>query len=324
MIKNRGSAWAALSLLGLLACGRGEQMEGRFQGVVEYDERDLSFEVAGRIVEVKVREGDALTPGTVIARLDDRLARSSLEARTSDARAAEDQLRLLRAGARSEDVQAMRARLESAKASEALAERSAARARSLSDAQAVTRAALDEAETQLERARAERRALEENLRALSSGARSQEVEAASDRLQAARAAADLERERLARHELQAHQVAEVLEVHLEANELAPAGVPVVTVADVVRPHADVFVPQAEIAGIHVGDRMQARVDGVAEEIGGQVELIERRTQFTPRYLFSDSERGHLVVRVRVRLADPSKRLHAGIPIFVRRGEAGHE
>ena len=94
---------------------------------------------------------------------------------------AEQQWQLVRAGARSEDVRALQARLSAARAVEALAERNAERTRNLAAAQAVDAGGARTRPTaQLERARSERRALEENLRG--AGARrprSQELEAAA-------------------------------------------------------------------------------------------------------------------------------------------------
>jgi HlyD family secretion protein len=312
MIKN-----AVVALLLLAGCKRAAGEDGRFQGVVEFEERDMAFEVAGRVTTVAVRAGDAVAAGKVIATLDDRLARTALAAREGEARAAADQVALLKAGARAEDVRALRARLEAARANEGVLERSAARARRLTAAEALTQAAADEAEGQLERARGERRALEENLRALSRGARSQEIEGAQNRLEAAQAAAELERERVDRHQLRAGQDAEVLEVHIEPSEMAAAGVPVVTVADVGRPYVEVFVPQGRLSGIRAGIPAFAKVDGVAQEIAGRVELVRRRTEFTPHYLYSEAERSNLVVRVRARFSDPQHKLSAGIPAFVR-------
>jgi multidrug resistance efflux pump len=314
---TRGRALALACVVTTLGCHRTDSDGTRYQGVIEYEERDLGFEVSGRVVEIPVRAGDPLAVGTLIARLDGSLAATTLAARQSEARAAEDQLGLLRAGARGEDVRAMRARLEAAKATEALLERSAARVRKLTEQGALTPTALDEAESQRQRAEAERHALEENLAALAGGARRQEIQVAEHRLAAAQSAVQLERERLARHELRAREPGEVLEVHLEASEMAPAGVPVVTTADVTRPYAEVFVPEGATASVRVGAPVQARVDGVAQEIPGRVELVGRRTEFTPRYLFSESERGNLVVRVRVRLDDSRRQLHAGVPAFVR-------
>ena len=41
-------------------CRRSDGDGTRFQGVIEYEERDLGFEVSGRLVEIAVRAGDTL------------------------------------------------------------------------------------------------------------------------------------------------------------------------------------------------------------------------------------------------------------------------
>ena len=47
-----------------------------------------------------------------------------------------------------------------------------------------------------------------------------------------------------------------------------------------------------------------------------MENVGRKTEFTPRFIFSERERPNLVVRIRVRIEDPEERLHAGVPAFV--------
>jgi multidrug resistance efflux pump len=310
----------------LVGCAEHRLDADTFQGVVEYEERDLGFEVTGRITELAVHEGDPLAPQGLIARLAPELERSALAARESEARAAAEQLDLLRAGSRPEDVRGLAARFDAARAAEALARATAERTRKLAAAQAATRAALDQAETQLQRAEADSRAAEEALRAARRGARVQEVGAARDRLAAAQASSDMQRERVSRYELRALEASEVLEVHLRTGELAVPGLPVVTVADTGHPYADVFVPEAAVGGIAVGARARARIDALAHDLPGHVERISRRTEFTPRYLFSPAERASLVVRVRVRLDDPKRELHAGVPAFVHveRGQSGKQ
>ena len=56
---------------------------------------------------------------------------------------------------------------------------------------------------------------------------------------------------------------------------------------------------------------------MGHELSGKVEHIARRTEFTPRYLFSEKERSTLVVRVRVRVDDSKEELRAGVPAFIR-------
>jgi len=77
------------------------------------------------------------------------------------------------------------------------------------------------------------------------------------------------------------------------------------------------VPQAKISQVFVGETAKVKIDALSLELSGQVEHIARRTEFTPRYLFSEKERDTLVVRVRVRVADPKQQLRAGVPAFVR-------
>ena len=107
----------------------------------------------------------------------------------------------------------------------------------------------------------------------------------------------------------------MLTVHLEASELANVGTPVVTVADTRRPYVDVFVPEGRIGEVKLGGRVRVRVDAEDVAFAGVVEHIAQRTEFTPRFLFSDRERPNLVLRVRVRIDDPDQRLHAGVPAF---------
>ena len=137
------------------------------------------------------------------------------------------------------------------------------------------------------------------------------------RLAAAEAEVALEDTRIKRYALRADSPGEVLHVHVELGEMAAIGTPVVTLADTNHPYADVFVPQSEVGGIRVGAPARVRVDAVAQELDGRVERISRRTEFTPRYLFSRGERTNLVIRVRVRVDDPRHELHAGPPAFVR-------
>jgi HlyD family secretion protein len=103
---------------------------------------------------------------------------------------------------------------------------------------------------------------------------------------------------------------------VEAGEIVSPGVPVLTVADTRRPYADLFVPQGDIAGIAPGRAAEVHVDALAEPLPARVEYVEQRTEFTPRFLFSEGERPNLVIRVRVRIDDPNRKLSAGLPAFV--------
>jgi HlyD family secretion protein len=317
------SARVACALLLLAAGCRGSSEDERpvFQGVVEYDERLLAFELGGRLERINVSEGEAATAGKVVAELDAELGRALVDARVREAEAARSQADLLQAGSRREDVAGAAARVRAARASEKLLETNLARERTLAARGVTPQAVIDDLEAQLARARAERQSLEQNTAALSKGARPQEREAALARAAAADATVKLESARVERHELRAPAPGLVLDVHVETGEVVSAGAPIITLGDTQHPYVEVFVPQGELAGIRIGVAADVRVDSLPSALKGRVEHVSPKTEFTPRFLFSERERPNLVIRVRVRLDDPKQLLHAGVPAFVvfRRG-----
>jgi HlyD family secretion protein len=268
---------ALLPLVALQACtGAGAGPVDTYQGTIELDQRVLGFEAAGRVQAVAVDRGQVVEAGQVLARLDPSLEELATAARAAEAAAAVAQVDLVRAGARAEDIRAIAARVRAAQAAENLLQRDLARDRRLLERGATPPAVVSNLEGQLERAVAERQSLEHQLRALREGARAPEVAGAEARV----------------------------------------GTPVVSMADRARPFADVFVPQAELAGLDVGDAAHVRVDAHEQTFDGAIEHIAPTTEFTPRFLFSPRERPNLVVRVRVRIEDPAGALHAGVPAFI--------
>jgi len=317
--RGLGSVLSAIAFVGPVAgCARGEPLpkEEMYQGVAELDDRRLAFELSGKIIGIQAREGDRVTAGTVMATLDGALDAQARAARDLEAKVAEVEARLVAKGARPEEVSAARAHVRAAKAAEDLVKRQLARERDLHDRGVTPEARLDELEGQYARAVAEREALESNLANLQRGARSEEREAAKVRAEAARATVTLDDLRIERSELRAPSDVLVLDVHAEPGEVVAPGAPVFTVAEPGRVHAEVFVPEGRLAGIDVGDRASVRADGIPSPLAGKVEHVARRAEFTPRYLFSDRERPHLVMRVKIRIDDPKSLLHAGVPVFV--------
>jgi HlyD family secretion protein len=317
MIKNSGLA--ILGLVVMAGCARARadtKEEERFQGVAELDERQLAFEVSGRLLELRAREGDRVARGAVVASIDGALEEQARAARDLEAQAAQAQAELVNKGARPEEIASMQARVRAAQATVDLLQKQVDRERTLHERGVTPTVRLEELEGQLSRATAEREALESALRDLGRGARKEEKQAAARRAEAARATVALDDLRIGRRELHAPLDALVLDVHAEPGEVVAAGAPVLTVADPQRIHADIFVAQGRLGGVDVGDRVRAQADGVPGVLQGSVEHISRRTEFTPRFLFSERERPNLVVRVRVRLDDPKQLLHAGVPVFV--------
>ena len=318
MVKNIGLQRLALGVLVALcsACDRGRDEPDAWQGIVEFDERLLAFEIAGRVKSIAVDEGDLVDAGAELARLDDTLDRLEREARAAEARAVHADLALITAGTRTEDVRSLQASLAAAKSAEALAKQTLAREQQLARSGDSRAADMDAAQSGLSTANANRRDLEARLARAKHGARPQEIEAAQARADAADTAVRSADERIARRVLKTDTAGVVLDVHVDPDEFAQSGATIVTLGDTHHPYIDVFVPEGRVDGIEVGRAALVRVDAHPEPFDGKVEYVARETEFTPKFLFSDRERPNLVVRVRVRVDAPAGDLHAGLPAFV--------
>ncbi len=314
MVNN---SWLVAAIVALAGCSEaaGAPTQG-FQGVLEFDERELAFEVGGRVQSVAVHRGSALSPGAPVASLDDSLARPAREVRAADLDAARARLSLLRAGARPSDVRALEAQITGARATEDMLARNLQRARGLAASGSAPSAQVDDLAGQYDRARAERAALDERLHTVRLGARAQEVSAAQAQVAAATQAVALEEQRLARYALRAQAAGTVVDVLVDPGDVVAPGATVALVADTAHPYVDVFVPQGRIGAVRLDARATVRVDATRDTFAGRVEDVGREAEFTPRFLFSEQERPNLVIRVRVRVDDPQRRLHAGVPTFV--------
>jgi HlyD family secretion protein len=286
------------------------------QGIVELEERTLALDVAGLVATVHVRAGDVLAAQQKLLELDATLVNFDVQGREAEVRAVKAELDLLLAGSRPEAVRTIQADLAAARSERQVAERQLARQKQLAASGALGVAELDGAEAAVAAILGRVGHLEQQLRLAQAGARSQEVDRAAARLEAAQAALLAARERSTRHQLEAGAAGVVLDVHVDPGEFVPLGAPLVTVADVSRPYVDVFVPEGFLANVVLGGAAEVRSDGVPGVLRGRVEHVGRHMEFTPRFLFSPRERANLVVRVRVRIDDPEGVLRAGIPAFV--------
>ncbi|MCA9581766.1 MAG: HlyD family efflux transporter periplasmic adaptor subunit [Myxococcales bacterium] len=308
---------ATATLLLAWGCAGGPEGAAPFQGVVEFEETILAFEVGGRITEIGPRRGDTVDPKDVLARLDPTLIELERKARMADLKAAKAQLSQLEAGTLPTQVRATAAEMRAAKAHAQTLENDLHRQEELFEKGAVPPSVVDRLRTELAAAQAQTAALGERLRGARDGARAEEILAAEARVESVQAAIAAIDEKISRHELRAGFAATIVDRLKEPGEIAAAGTPILSLADPGHPYVDIFVPQDSIAAVNIGQTASTTIDALgAQTVPGKVEHISQRTEFTPRYLFSERERAALVVRVRVRIEDEQRRLRAGVPAFV--------
>jgi HlyD family secretion protein len=315
MINNWGWALMACAVV-QVGCQESSHFPSGFQGVIEFEERQLAFEFAGRLTHLNVDVGSRLQVGELIASLDDSLERAQKPIRDNEATAAEERVQLVKAGARPEEVRVAEARVRAAAALEQQLRNSLDRERQLLATGATPRVISEDLQSQLERAVAQRQELEQALKLTVRGARKEEVAHASAQAKASMASVDALEQRLKHYVPETPLAGDVVQVYIRPGEVVGVGTPIVALADTSHPYADVFVPQGNVGEFAVGREVYVKVDSLDASVRGEVEWLGRQVEFTPRFLFSEQERPNLVIRVRIRIDDEDRRLRAGVPAFV--------
>lgn len=248
-------------------------------GVIEpaSDPVPLSFEQPGRVVEVRVAEGDRVVRGQVVARIDDRLAVARVrqaEAALAAARARRD--RVAR-GARPEELRMAEADARAASAVLRERSRTATRAAQLLAAGAGTEAASDGAHEAVEAADATAASADARVALLRRGERRETRREAIAAVEAAEATLEEARILLDQTVLRAPRDGVVLRRFVEPGQHVAQTPPttVLTMADLSTLRVRAEVDEADVGRVHVGLRGYATADAFgSRRFPGRIVHIE--------------------------------------------------
>lgn len=310
----------ALAALGVWYGTRGDGTAGELSasGTVEATTADLGFELPGRLAEIHVEEGDTVSPGQELARLDTRELEANAEAARAQVASAEARLRELLAGARSQEIASAEAALRSAAQRAETARRDLARARTLFEGGAISRQALDQAETAVEVAESAHEQARESLGLLREGPRAETIQA--QRAQVAQARANVARVEatLANAVVTAPMSGLVTIKHRRPGETVAPGTPVITLLDRSDRWVRIYVREDQIGRVRIGMPASIASDTYPDQrYEGRVVFIGSEAEFTPRNIQTEAERTKLVYPVKVQITgDEAHALKPGLPADV--------
>ncbi len=250
----------------------------RGNGRIEADLIDVSPRLAGRVAEIKVREGDRVQPGDVLAIMD----------------TAELESQLMRAGAAVASAEAAvgvaTAQVAEAEAKLALARSEQARAETLSTRDLLSPQDLDIRRTETQVAEAGLAAARANLRAKQ---RSVDAEAAGRAEVAAR---------IADSTLCAQGAGRVLYRLAQPGEILGNGGKLLTLVSLEDVYMEFFLPATEAPRVRIGDEARVVPDIMPDTaVPAVVSFVSPQAQFTPKQVETVTERESLMFRVRVSL-----------------------
>lgn len=244
------------------------------QGQVEATEYRVSSKVPGRILELRVSEGDYVKVGDTLAIIDAPEVKAKMvqaESAESGANALEE---MAKKGARQEQVRGAYEVLQQAKAGLEIAEKSYKRVQRLFEEGVMTQQKRDEAFASYKAMEAQMKAAQSQYDMVRNGVRQEEKLAAAAQVNRAKGAVQ-EVEAYMRETVQTAQMeGEVSEVYPKVGELVGTGSPIMTVSIMNDVWGTFNVREDQLNGMKIGDTFTAYSPAFNKELKMKVYYIK--------------------------------------------------
>ena len=260
-----------VALIGFLALGREPDVK---QGQVEVSEYRVSSKVPGRILEIRVKEGDYVKVGDTLAILDAPDVRAKMEqARSAENAAAALELKAQN-GARKEQIQGAFSVLQQAKAGYEIAEKSYNRIQRLFDEGVVSAQKRDEVYANYKAMEAQMKAAQSQYDMAVNGARMEDKMAAAAQVGRARGAVNEVKSYIHETVQVAQMEGEVADIYPKVGELVGTGSPIMSIAVMEDMWGTFNIREDQLNGMKVGSEFTAFVPAFNKDIKMKVYYLK--------------------------------------------------
>ena len=260
-----------VALIGFFTLGRDPEV---MQGSVEVSEYRVSSKVPGRILEIRVKEGDYVKVGDTLAILDAPEVRAKMQqAQGAESAAAALELKA-RNGARKEQIQGAFQVLQQAKAGLEIAEKSYKRVQRLFDEGVMSAQKRDEAFAQYKAYEAQAKAAQSQYDMAVNGARQEDKLAAQAQTARAKGAVNEVSSYINETVQTAQMEGEVSSVYPKVGELVGTGSPIMTISIMDDMWGTFNVREDQLNGMQVGTEFTAFVPAFNKDIRMKVYYLK--------------------------------------------------
>ena len=252
-----------MGVIGFFALGRDPEF---IQGEVEVSEYRVSSKVPGRILEIRVEEGDFVNVGDTLAIIDAPDVRAKmLQARGAETSATAME-QMAQNGARKEQVQAAFQLLQKAKAGLEIAEKSYNRVQKLFDEGVLSAQKRDEAYANYKAMQATMEAAQSQYDMAVNGARQEEKLAAMGQANRAKGAVEEVNSYISETVQVAQMAGEVSSIYPKVGELVGTGSPIMTISIMDDMWGVFNVREDQLNGMQVGTEFSAFVPAFNKDV----------------------------------------------------------
>mgnify|MGYP004477402371 FL=1 len=307
---------AVVAVIGAMSI---KQEPETIQGQVEVSEYRVSSKVPGRILEIRVKEGDYVNVGDTLAILDAPEVRAKMTQAQSAENAAAAMDEMANNGARQEQVRGAFAVLQQAKAGLEIAQKSYNRVQRLYDEGVMTAQKRDEAFANYKALEAQVKAAQSQYDMARNGARSEEKKAAAAQVNRAKGAV-AEVNSYIHETMQIAQMAgEVSDVYPKVGELVGTGSPIMSVSLMNDIWGTFNVRENQLDGMKVGSIVTAFVPAFKKEIRMKVYYIKDQGSYAVwKATKSNGQYDLKTFEVKARPMDKLEGLRPGMSLILKR------
>lgn len=307
---------AVVAVIGAMSI---KQEPETIQGQVEVSEYRVSSKVPGRILEIRVKEGDYVNVGDTLAILDAPEVRAKMTQAQSAENAAAAMDEMANNGARQEQVRGAFAVLQQAKAGLEIAQKSYNRVQRLYDEGVMTAQKRDEAFANYKALEAQVKAAQSQYDMARNGARSEEKKASAAQVNRAKGAV-AEVNSYIHETMQIAQMAgEVSDVYPKVGELVGTGSPIMSVSLMNDIWGTFNVREDQLDGMKVGSIVTAFVPAFKKEIRMKVYYIKDQGSYAVwKATKSNGQYDLKTFEVKARPMDKLEGLRPGMSLILKR------
>ena len=267
---------AVVALIGFFAIGRDPEL---IQGQVEVSEYRVSSKVPGRILEIRVNDGDYVKVGDTLAILDAPEVRAKMEQARSAENAAAAQEEMARNGARQEQIQGAFQLMQQAKAGLEIAEKSYQRIQRLFDEGVMSAQKRDEVYANYKAMEAQYKAAESQYEMAKNGARYEDKKAAAALVGRAKGAVNEVNSYIHETVQIAQMEGEVTDIYPKVGELVGTGSPIMTIAVMSDLWGTFNVREDQLNGLEIGKTFTAFVPAFNKNVEMKVYYMKDQGSF---------------------------------------------
>ena len=260
-----------VAIIGFLVLDRDPDV---IQGQVEVSEYRVSSKVPGRILELRVKEGDFVKVGDTLAILDAPEVRAKMEQAQSAQNAAAAMELKAQNGARKEQIQGAFSVLQQAKAGFEIAEKSYSRVQRLYDEGVMSAQKRDEAYANYKAMEAQMKAAQSQYDMAVNGARMEDKMAAAAQVGRAKGAVQEVNSYIHETVQVAQMEGEVSDVYPKVGELIGTGSPIMSISVMDDMWGTFNVREDQLEGMQVGSEFSVFVPAFNKDIKMKVYYLK--------------------------------------------------